>query len=262
LILPAAEQSLVELISAAVEARTSSAAVIAVIGGCGGAGASTLAAGLAVTGARSGPTVLVDADCYGGGLDVLLGAEQRPGARWPELADTRGRLSAAALAEALVPVEGIAVLSWDRSGAADLGVEAAAAVMDAAIRGSRWVIVDLPRTFDAAAMALAGMADLVVLLVPAKVRAVAAAATVAAQVLRQCSHVRIVVRDGRAGHLGNAEIAAALDLPVAAGLQSESAVTAAADRGEPPLRRPRGSLHEVCEIVLELATAEAPEAAA
>jgi secretion/DNA translocation related CpaE-like protein len=260
LALPADEQRLVDLMSDAVEATTDVGSTIAVIGGCGGAGASTVAAALAGTAARAGPTMLVDGDGYGGGLDVLLGAEQLPGARWPDLAGTRGRLRAAALIEALVQVEGLALLSWDRSGSTDLSVDAATAVMTAAVRGFRWVIVDMPRRLDPAATVLAAAADLVIMVVPATVRAAAAAAPVAAQVLAHCAQLRLVVRDAGAGHLTVNEIAAALDLPVAATFHSESAIVAAAERGEPPLRRPRGSLHDACRAVL--ASASGIEAAA
>jgi secretion/DNA translocation related CpaE-like protein len=257
LCLPADEQGLVELISDAVEERTASGTTIAVIGGCGGAGASTLAAALAVTAARAWPTLLVDGDRFGGGLDVLLGAEQQPGARWSDLASTRGRLSAAALTDALLRVEGLAVLSWDRSGSVELGPEAAAAVMDAAIRGFRWVVIDLPRSLDDAALVLATAASWVVIVVPATVRAVAAAATVATDVLAQCGQLRLVVRDARAGHLEVAEVAAALGLPVVTSLHSDPGVSSAAERGEPPLRRARGSLHDACQALLEATTADA-----
>jgi secretion/DNA translocation related CpaE-like protein len=260
LTLPADEQSLVELMSDAVEPRTAAGSTIAVIGGCGGAGASTFAAGLALAGVRTGQAVLVDGDQFGGGLDVLLGAERSPGARWPELAGTRGRLSAAALREALVQVEGVAVLSWDRAGSRDLQPDAAAAVMDAATRGFRWVIIDLPRHLDPASVVLTAAADLVVMVVPATVRAVAAAATVAPAVLSQTGQLRLVVRDARAGHLAAREIAGALGLPVLATVHSEPGVADAAERGEPPLRRLRGSLHDACLLVLEATTVVAAAA--
>jgi secretion/DNA translocation related CpaE-like protein len=246
LVLPADEQVLIELMSDAVEPATPGGSTIAVIGGCGGAGASTLAAALAVTASRAGPAVLIDGDCHGGGLDVLLGAEQLPGARWPDLAGTRGRLRATALTETLVHVDGCAVLSWGRSGSTDLSIEAANAVMAAASRAFRSVIVDLPRRLDVGAAALAAAADLVVMVVPATVRAAAAAVAVAAQVLPHCAELRIVVRDSDAGQLSAREIADALGIAVVAVVESESAVTVAAERGEPPLRRARGSLHDAC----------------
>ena len=44
---------------------------------------------------------MVDADPVGGGIDLVVGAEHAPGVRWPELAGTSGRLSAASLSDAL-----------------------------------------------------------------------------------------------------------------------------------------------------------------
>jgi len=248
--LPAEEPTLLELIGAAVDADQGTGTTIAVVGGCGGAGASTLAAALGVTAARLGSAVLIDGDPYGGGLDVLLGAEQQPGARWPDLAGTRGRLRSAALVGTLVEVDGLALLSCDRSGSVELPEAAAAAVLDAAKRGFRWVIVDLPRRFDPAAGVLAGTADLVVLVVPATVRAVAASSQVVAQAQASGGEIRIVVRFGGSGQLSAAEIAGALRLPVLAAVHNETAVAAAAERGDPPLHRPKGSLHDACRAVL------------
>jgi secretion/DNA translocation related CpaE-like protein len=253
LVLPGDEQRLVELLSDALEVTAVAASTIAVVGGCGGAGASTLAAALAITAARASQTLLIDGDWFGGGLDVLLGVEQRPGARWPDLAGTRGRLGTAALSEAVLRVDGLAVLSWDRSGAAHLEADAAAAVMSAATRAFSWVVLDLPRCLDAASAGLAAAADLAVIVVPATVRATAAAAMVAGQLVASCPQLRLVVRDAGAGRLAVAEVAAALGLSVIATVQSEAGVALAAQRGEPPLRRPRGSLAQACRAVLAAA---------
>ena len=79
--------------------RTRRGRVIGVVGGRGGAGASTLAAALALTRPR-GPGC---APCWStptrsaAGLDLLLGTEDEAGLRWPELATARGRLPAGAL---------------------------------------------------------------------------------------------------------------------------------------------------------------------
>lgn len=246
LTLPADERHLVEQISDMTEERTSGGSTVAVIGGCGGAGASTLAAALAVTSARVGSALLVDGDRFGGGLDVLVGAEQSVGTRWPELAGTRGRLSAAALIDALVRVDGWALLSCDRAGYGALSAEAAAAVMAAAARGFRSVVVDLPHALDEVSAVLAAGADQVLVVVPATVRAVAAAATVATRLLSQCAQVRLVVRDAHSGRLSAAEIADVLGLPLATTFRSEASVAAAAERGQPPLGRARGSLHDAC----------------
>jgi secretion/DNA translocation related CpaE-like protein len=256
-VLPADEGSLVELMSDAIETTDAAGSTIAVVGGCGGAGASTLATAVAITAARASPTLLIDGDRFGGGLDVLLGAEQRPGTRWPELAGARGRLATTALTDAALQVDGLAVLSWDREGSAEIDAAAAIAVMAAATRGFSWVVVDLPRCPDPASSVLAAAADLVVLVVPATVRATAAAATVAAQVASRCAELRLVVRDPGAGRLAAAEVAGALGFSVVATLQSESAVVSAAQRGEPPLRRSRGSLAQACRALLAVARSTA-----
>lgn len=98
IVLPAAATWLTERFSTAGSRRAEEAPVVAVIGGRGGAGASVLAAGLAVTSARSDRrAMLVDADPLGGGVDLLLGWEDSTGLRWPALAEARGRVNVAAL---------------------------------------------------------------------------------------------------------------------------------------------------------------------
>ncbi|MBN6035126.1 septum site-determining protein Ssd [Amycolatopsis sp. 195334CR] len=76
--------------------------VLTVVGGCGGAGATVLAAGLATAAARSGEhTLLLDCDPLSGGLDVLLGAENHQHARWPDLRVNSGRILLSALEDSL-----------------------------------------------------------------------------------------------------------------------------------------------------------------
>src|SRR4051812_31742331 len=80
--LPGAEAALVDrLAEAAAPAR---GVTVALVGGRGGAGTSTLACALAHRASRASPTLLVDTDPVGGGLDLVLGAEGHPGLRWPD----------------------------------------------------------------------------------------------------------------------------------------------------------------------------------
>jgi secretion/DNA translocation related CpaE-like protein len=79
--------------------RGSPGRLVGVVGGTGGAGATTLACALAQWHARLAPTLLVDGDPLGPGVDRLLGMEDVPGVRWEALAETSGRLGAGALRE-------------------------------------------------------------------------------------------------------------------------------------------------------------------
>src|SRR4051794_9015027 len=81
------------------------AAVVACVPASGGAGASTVAVGLALAAARRGTdTLLVDTDPTGGGLDLLLGAEHAPGLRWPDIAALGTDTPADAILDRLVRV--------------------------------------------------------------------------------------------------------------------------------------------------------------
>ena len=153
--------------------------VVAVIGGRGGAGASVFAAGLAITASYRGvSTLLVDADPLGGGLDLLLGWEAIDGLRWPALSQTSGR-SRSALAGRGAPAPGSAGRAVLRPHSPpEVPVDAMATTIYAGRRGRDLVVVDLPRRLDeGAALALAD-SDHAYLLVPAELRACAAAARV------------------------------------------------------------------------------------
>ena len=191
--LPDAERWLIDRLADSGEGSSREGAVVAVVGAGGGAGASTFAAGLAMAAAaRSLRVLLVDADPVGGGLDVLLGVEDAAGVRWADLADTRGRLSAASLEQALPHVGGVTVLSAGREGSTALAPESLAAVLDAGQRGFDLVVVDLPRQLDPAGETVLARADEALLVCVTRVRSTAAAARVAATLQSQ-------VRLGRPG---------------------------------------------------------------
>ncbi|ANY06447.1 septum site-determining protein Ssd [Pseudonocardia sp. HH130630-07] len=211
--------------------------VLAVVGGCGGAGASVLATAVAVTAARSGDALLVDCDPLGGGLDLLVGIEQEQGLRWPDLAVGDGRIRAAALHAAL-PTAGargaaLSVLSCAR---AAHGPEPAAvtAVLDSGRRAGGTVVCDLPRYPTDAALAAIGAAELTVLVVPSTLRGSAAAARVAELLAEHARVVELVVRGPAPGGLTPDEIAGSLGLPLLAAMRSERDLTAALERGRTP----------------------------
>jgi hypothetical protein len=91
--LPEAESWLVAALAEAAEGGRGDGAVLAVLGGRGGAGASVLAAAVAVTAVRAGDrALLVDCDPLGGGVDLVLGAEDLGGLRWPGVGVGDGRV--------------------------------------------------------------------------------------------------------------------------------------------------------------------------
>jgi len=250
--LPAAETWLVDRFTDAVTGPSRQGRVFAVVGGRGGAGASVLAASLAMTALQRGcRPLLVDADPLGGGIDLVLGREESAGLRWPGLAGTAGRVSAAALHDALPRVGELSVLSWDRGDLLEVPVEAVEAALEAGRRGHDLVVVDLPRRPDPAAVRVLQAADTVLLIVPAEVRACAAAGRVVTAVRPHCADLRCVVRGPAPAGLRSRDLAAALGLPLVGVLRPEPGLAAALERGEAPAGRGRGPLAGLCRAVLD-----------
>lgn len=246
-LLPAAESWLVERLADRFDGCPS-ARVVAVLGARGGAGASVLAAGLAVTAAEARQRVLlVDADPLGGGLDLVLGCEGDAGARWPELAGASGRVDASALLSALPHRGDLALLSFDRRSLDAVPPPAMSAVLDAGRAARDLVVVDLPRRLDPAAEVALQSSDQCLLVVPAEIRAVTAATKLVAAVGEHCAQVSVVVRGPSPGRLTPEEIAAALDLPLVGTLRPETGLPAALEGGDPPAARGRGPLAVLCQ---------------
>ncbi|MDT0341886.1 septum site-determining protein Ssd [Streptomyces litchfieldiae] len=249
--LPGDEPWLADRIADAVERPGPPALTLGVLGGRGGAGASSLACALAVTAAAQGlRTTLIDADPLGGGLDVLLGAERTPGPRWPAFVSARGRLSGTALDESLPRPRGVGLLSWDRADGARLPAEAMCTVLTAARRGGGVVVVDLPRAADEAAAEALAQLDMGLLVVPGELRAVAGAQRVIATSGALVRDLRVVARPLAAGGLAGSELARLLGLPLAGELPDEPGLSAAADLGEPPGGNARGVLAKFCGELL------------
>ncbi len=248
--LPAAEPWLVDRFGAAV-GPVGAGRVVGVVGGRGGGGASVLAAALAVTAARQGArTMLLDADPLGGGLDLLVGREDSTGLRWPDLADAAGRMSAPALHDALPRIGELCVLSWDRGDLLSVPADAVEAALDAGRRGSDLVVVDLPRRPDEAAVRALQATDLTLLVVPAEVRACAAASRVARAIRPHCARLSCVVRGPAPAGLRSRDLAATLRLPLAGILRAEPGLAAGLERGEAPAADGRGPLAAFCREVL------------
>ncbi|MEU9111162.1 septum site-determining protein Ssd [Streptomyces sp. NPDC048483] len=249
LALPDGERWLADRIADAVEGVGSPALTVGVVGGRGGAGASSLACALAVTAARTGArTMLVDGDPLGGGLDVLLGGEKEQGLRWPAFCESRGRVAGGALADSLPQLHSLRVLSWDRGGEVVIPPSAMRAVLAAARRRGGVVVVDLPRRVDDAVAEALAQVDVGLLIVPAELRAVAAAQRVMVGVRPVLGDLRVVVRGvpGPDPGLAPDEIARLLELPLAGELAWEAGLLGDLARGVPPGAGPRGPLARFC----------------
>jgi secretion/DNA translocation related CpaE-like protein len=250
-LLPEAESWLIARMADSVDECSARGLTIAVVGGRGGAGASTLAAALAITAMRGGRRVmLVDADPYGGGADLLFGGEHAAGLRWSDIAGANGRIGGEELHAALPNVGELAVLSCDRGDPLDLRADAMTSVLAAAARTCDLVVADLPRHFDDAVGVVLKASDLVLLVVPAEVRAVAAAAQIASELTKVTDDVRVVVRAPAPGGLTALDVATALGLPLAGHLKAEPGIGASLERGEAPAGQGRGPLAKFCRELL------------
>ncbi|MDN5918231.1 MAG: septum formation initiator, partial [Pseudonocardia sp.] len=225
-------------------------------GGRGGAGASLLATAAAVAAARTGAdSLLVDCDPLGGGLDLLIGAEQSGGLRWPELRVADGRVQSAALHSALphagLPSSGhgeLAVLSCARS-AHGPEHSSVSAVLDAGRRGGETVVCDLPRYPTEAALAALGATDLTVLVVPADLRSCAAAGRVAEMLAEHTRSIEIVVRGPSPGGITPGEVARSVGLPMLVAMRADPGVQGRTERGFLP-GAGRGALADAAHAVL------------
>jgi secretion/DNA translocation related CpaE-like protein len=233
-VLPRDETWLVERVAAAVRESVRPGWLLAVGGACGGAGTSTLATALTLAAGTTADAgvLLVDGDGWAGGLDLLLGAERSPGLRWPELAGVSGRVGGPALAAALPEACGVPVLAASREHPEEVPAEALLAVAIGARDSGCGVVVDLP-VRSAAAEALLAEVDLAVLLVPARLRAAAAARALLSNERSGWASAVVVSRPVPGG-LTRAEVADVVGRPVAAELATDRSAVARSERGEPP----------------------------
>lgn len=283
--LPSGAVALVEQFAEHAESRTGEGIVVAVVGAGGGAGASTLAAATALRGAARRvrrDTVLIDGAPLDGGIDLVLGMENVPGLRWPDLIIEDGRVSAAALHNALPAASaGLAVLSCGRArpGAAGKGrsptvsaaeaepprigcssTELSPAAVRAVIESGRdagdLVVCDVSSERGPAADAMLAAADLVVLVVPARLRSIAAAEVVSAYLGERNPHRGLIVRGPAPGGLRGAEVAELLGLPLLAAVRGQAGLASRLERGGLSVRR-RGPLRDAADAVLAMVGAEA-----
>jgi secretion/DNA translocation related CpaE-like protein len=228
--------------------------LVSVVGGSGGVGASTSAAALAFVAAQHGlRTLLVDADPCGGGIDLLVGAERVPGWRWPRLGAARGHLGS--LSGQLPQVDGVDVLSMAREQQRhDPGPDAEqmTSVLLSATRSHQLVVVDVPRQLGSAGREALRRSDVVLLVVLAQLRGIAAAQQMVNQLDDACTAISLVVRLSRPRSLSAESVADGLGLPLAGSVADDATVAVGAARGEPPGRSGRSPLARSCRSVLDV----------
>lgn len=205
--LPAASEELLSHLAELTRSRAG-ARMIGVVGGCGGAGASSFAARLAAASRRHGPTTLLDADPLGGGLDLLVEAAGSPGLDWSGTL-ALGADDGEALRAGLPRVDEVHLLvAGEETGPDEEDLPRALGAL-APLDGT--VVVDLAAPLVPCALE---HLDELLLVVPAADHAVRAAA----RRLRGWSPppglTSLVVRRG--GGLSPAEVAEDLSLPLAA----------------------------------------------
>jgi secretion/DNA translocation related CpaE-like protein len=234
--LPSQENELVRLLAEATESASvtgRSGPVIAVTGGRGGGGASVFAAALA---SCVDDSLLVDLDPCGGGIDLLLGAEDVPGLRWPELGPRSGRLAWSAVRDALPRRAGVSVLSGSRL-FHEIEPGAVVAILEAARRAGPTVVCDVPRQLTPAGAQAVQCADLLVIVTSCDVRGIAAVGA-SLSVLRPLNPAAgLVVRGPAPGGLAAREVAEATGVPLLASMRPEPLLDQRLQRGGLRLRR-------------------------
>lgn len=244
--LPRSDTWVVESLTDLGDAGRPQGLVVGVIGGSGGAGATTLACALGQAAAEHGEAVVIDCDPQGPGVDRVLGLEAHDGFRWDALCQTTGRLSARSLREALPRRDGLGVLSWYAGTAGGLQPFAVREALSASRRGHDTVIVDLPRTPDPFIDEVVARCDLVLVVVVPTVTGVAAAARLCARFVGSPA-LRLVVRGSG---LAAPEIARVTGVAVLATMADQRGLAESIDLGLGPVRSRRGPLGRAAHDVL------------
>jgi secretion/DNA translocation related CpaE-like protein len=234
--LPTGAELIAELLTDLDEVGRGEGVLVGVVGGSGGAGATTLACGLGQVAATRGPTLVIDLDPLGPGCDRVLALDDAPGVRWDSLGTASGRLSARSLREAVPRRDGLGVLGWGSSPAA-LDATAVREALSAARRGHDTVVVDLPRSGDLAAETVARCALVVVVVVPTVTGVAAAARWVAA--VHDSGRLGLVVRGH---HADPHRVADLVGAPVLVTMADQRGLAEALDLGLGPVRSRRGPL--------------------
>lgn len=226
--------------------------LVTVSGASGGLGASALAAAVALRGAAAGIRVAaVDLDALGGGLDVTFGVEQAAGLRWADLAGLDGAADGPALWGALPETGGVRVLSHSRDLVDPVPPDRVGSVVAALRADCDLVVVDLPLRAPGG-LAMAALADVLVLLAGAQLRQVAAL-TVTAPWLRAAVRpdidLVVCLRSERDDDDLSGFVTTQLGVPVLGVLADDRGLCGDLVHGIPPGSR-QGAVTSVADLVV------------
>ncbi len=260
-VLPQAESWLIDRFAGIGVRGRMPAPVVAFLGGCGGAGSSSLAVGVAVAGTELGQTVTaIDLDPLGTGIELMLGQDHPTGLAWCDLANTRGRLRGDAVRASLPDVGGVRVLGWGNAAPQDLAPGSAGAAVDGLARSCDLVVVDLPRELGETSAEVLCRATLVVLTCPRTSAAVAAASRLLSLGHLRNQPVQLATRGPSPAGISALDVVETLDLPLLCDVAADPGVARRVERGSVPIGR-RGGLRVASNAVLrELTIPAVPHA--
>lgn len=244
--LPRSDTWVVEALTDLGDGDRPSALTIGVIGGSGGAGATTFACALAQRAAAAGPALVIDTDPLGPGVDRVLGFDLVDGVRWDALQQTTGRLGARSLREAVPRRDRLGALTWSPGPQGTLQAFAVREALSAAQRGHDVVVLDLSRSLGPLVEELVARCDQVIVVMVPTVPGVASAQRLCAR-LEAVTLPMLVVR-GRG--IDPREIGQVIGAPVLATMPDQRGLAESIDLGAGPVRSPRGALGKAADAVL------------
>jgi secretion/DNA translocation related CpaE-like protein len=246
--LPLGAELVAELLTDLEEAGRPEGAVVGVLGGSGGAGATTLACALGQVAAARGPTLVVDLDPLGPGCDRVLALDDMPGVRWDSLRTASGRLSGRSLREAVPRRDRLGVLGWGAS-TSELDARAVRESLSAAQRGHDTVVLDVPRSGELVTEVVSRCALVAMVVVPSVTGV--APATRRLGVVPDPGRVGLVVR----GHgIDPHRLQGVVGAPVLATMGDQRGLAEALDLGLGPVRSRRGPLGTACREIFAAVT--------
>ncbi|OFT81574.1 hypothetical protein [Corynebacterium sp. HMSC29G08] len=248
--LPLQAAELLKALGALLRQRTPNASrsgkVIALVGACGGVGVSTLGASISK---KAPGATLVDGHAHSGGLDLLLGLEDVPGARWGEVAFGDGAIARADVRRALpISSDDVAVLTFPRSMLANAAspqpndIDAVASAL-----GSAGVTV-----LDVPVEMVPQRCDLALVVVPGQLRPAASAARIVAQLAEKSVPHGLVFRRHGWESLSAAEVERIANSNVVAELADCRGLTKTVERAGLPARLPRPLARAVEAVLAEV----------